>query len=87
MRRLSLFFFTLLIFIAASIPAFAYEWPPPEYEMPRTLLTTESVSYALSGVKLSMGAAANIGLRIMGITASVILIGIIFNSFFRRDKG
>lgn len=60
------------------VPAFAVEWPPPAYDMPRTVLDSEAAAYALSGLFDSMRAMGNIGLLIIGILISVSLIGTIF---------
>lgn len=59
--------------------AFAYDWPPEEYEMPRTVLTTEGVKESLSGLRDSIRSIANTGLVILGICLSVFLIPLLLN--------
>lgn len=60
------------------VPAFAVEWPPPAYDMPRTVIDSEAAAHALSGLSDSMRAMGNTGLLIIGILVSVSLIGTIF---------
>lgn len=64
-----------------SFPAYAFEWPPEKYDMPRTVLTVDLVGQSLSGLAGSIRAIANTGLMILGIWLSVCLIGGIFNKY------
>ena len=49
------------------VPAFAVDWPPPAYDMPRTVIDSETAAYALSGLFNSMRAIGDTGLLIIGI--------------------
>lgn len=75
MRKLICF---ILFFSLLFVSAFAVEWPPENYDMPRTILTPESAEYSLSGLADSIRSMGNVGLLILGITISVSLIGTIF---------
>ena len=63
---------------ALLVPAFAVEWPPPVYNMPRTAISSETAAYALSGLFDTIRSIGNTGLLILGIIISVSLIGTIF---------
>ena len=60
------------------VPAFAVDWTPPAYDMPRTVIDSETAAYALSGLFNSMRAIGDTGLLIIGILFSVSLVGAIF---------
>lgn len=81
-KRLSFVATAVLLFMLFSVPAFAVEWPPKNYEMPRTVLTPDIAGDALSGLFLSIKAMGNTGLIILGITLSFSLIQVIFNRLF-----
>ncbi len=82
MKRLLFIFVLFSFFLCAFVPAFAIDWPPKNYEMPRTVLTPNIVGAALSGLFSSIKAVGNTGLLITGITLSVSLIGTIFKVLF-----
>lgn len=67
--------------VMTSFPAYAFDWPPKEYDMPRTVLTVDLLGQSLSGLAGSIRAIANTGLMILGIWLSVCLIGGIFNKY------
>ncbi len=69
--------FSLALFI--STPVLAYQWPPEEYEMPRTVLTTETAGEALSGLRDSIRSIGNTGLAVLGACLSVFLIPVLFH--------
>jgi len=58
-------------FLSLFVSAFAVEWPPANYDMPRTVLTPESAAN-------SIRAMGNTGLLILGVVISVSLTGTIF---------
>lgn len=75
--------FFCLIFIFCVLCLFcAFTWPPENYEMPRTALDAATVEDSLSGLEVSFGSIANIGLIILGIIISVSLIAAIFRRLF-----
>lgn len=67
---------SLALFLAAPAPA--YQWPPEEYEMPRTVLTPEIAGESLSGLRDSIRSIGNTGLTVLGICLSVFLIPLLF---------
>ncbi len=69
--------FTLALAVLL-VPAFAVEWPPPVYNMPRTVIDSDAAARALSGLFDSMRAIGNTGLLLLGIVASVVLVSSIF---------
>ncbi len=80
MRRLVSLLTVIFIMSVAVVPAYAFDWPPKNYDMPRTVITGDTASYMLSGVKSSMRAISNVSLKIMGIIISFSLISYLFNS-------
>lgn len=81
-KRLCLFLVFVICFTAAAVPAFAVEWPPKSYDMPRTVLTPKLVTDSLAGLRSSIKSMGNTGLLILGITLSVSLIFSMFDDFF-----
>ena len=81
MNKRGITFCVFLSIFIFSLPAYAFEWPPKQYDMPRTVITTDLVGHALSGLTGSVRAIANTGLMILGIWLSVCLIGGIFNKY------
>lgn len=67
--------------LSSTSSAFAFDWPPKNYDMPRTVLTTDLVRNTLTGLAGSIRAIANTGLSILGIWLSVCLIGGIFDKY------
>ena len=82
MRRFLFPLVILFMVFTLSTPAFAYEWPPPPADIPRTVITADTVSIALSGVKTSLRSITNIGIKIMGIVVVFSLIGSLFDILF-----
>ena len=87
MKKLILIFTVLLIISTISLSVFASEtevikWPPPVYDMPRTVIDTETVSYFSSGLKTSVRSMANIGIKSFGIITVFYSIPIIFRVLF-----
>ncbi len=82
MRRLLSVILLFTLLLALSVPAFAADWPPETYVMPRTVISSEDVASSLSGFKISLGSIVNIGLVIFGILTSVLLISSIFKKVF-----
>lgn len=80
MKKYLSIFLSVMIFSCFCVPAFAYDWPPDNYDMPRTVITEDTASNALSGLFSTIRAIVNIGLLILGIILSVSLIGMIFDS-------
>lgn len=68
--------FSVLCFLCA------FTWPPEDYEMPRTLLDAATVEDTFSGLRVSFGSIANVGLILLGIILSVSLISTIFRRLF-----
>ena len=52
----------------------AFDWPPENYDMPRTVLTPDVLFDCLGGLVLSIKAVANTGLWILGILIPVAMI-------------
>jgi len=67
--------------LSSAPPALAFEWPPKNYDMPRTVLTTDLVRNTLTGLFGSIRSIANTGLMILGIWLSVCLIAGIFDKY------
>lgn len=74
-----------LLLAAALVLLCAYDWPPEPYEMPRTVLTPETVKDSLGGLTLSIKAIANTGLNILGVLVPVLLIFPLFDKLFLRE--
>lgn len=60
------------------IHSYALSWPPPNYDMPRTILHNDSFDYFSKSLRISYASITNVGLKILGITLSVGLISKIF---------
>ena len=68
----------ILILSLYSLPVHALSWPPPSYDMPRTVLNSESLDYLSGSVRMSYASVTNIGIKILGIVLSVGLISKMF---------
>lgn len=75
----------VLLLVAALILLCAYDWPPEPYEMPRTVLTPDTVKDSLGGLTLSIKAIANTGLNILGVLVPVLLIFPLFDKLILRE--
>lgn len=73
--KLVFVFFVLCLFCA-------FTWPPEKYDMPRTILDAAALEDSLSGLQVSIGSIANVGLIILGIIISVSVISSIFRRLF-----
>ena len=82
MKRLLHILLPGLFLLAAAVPACALDWPPPVYEMPRVAYDGSVFGVMTDSLKITMGAIANTGLRIIGVTGSVSLISLVFIRFF-----
>ncbi len=79
MRRLVFCLAVMIVVSSTVVPAYAFEWPPENYDMSYTVITEDTASLALSGIKSSLGSITNISIKIMGIVVSVSLIGSLFD--------
>ena len=75
----------LLLGLALSLLC-AYDWPPESYEMPRTVLTPDTVKDSLGGLTLSIKAIANTGLNILGVLVPVLLIFPLFDKLVLKES-
>ncbi len=81
MKKSAVLMTTLACLVFCAVPCFAeinVQWPPPTYDMPRTVFTSDMLSSLAKSLKLSLGAISSTGLRILGITISLSLISGIF---------
>lgn len=75
----------LLILVA---PAFAFDWPPENYDMPRTVLTTDTIKDSLTGLVNSIRSIADTGLLILAVLLPLFLILPLFEKLvFGNLKG
>lgn len=79
----------LLIFlfpcsVYADEVEYSFEWPPPDYEMPRVVISADAMENVFSGLKMSYASIANIGLKIFGKLTAITLIPSIFISVICR---
>lgn len=83
MKKSAVFLALILLLAFCSVPCFAeIQWPPPNYDMPRTVLSESSFDYLSESLKISYGALSSTGLRIAGVVFSVCLISGIFLRLF-----
>ena len=83
MKKSAVFLALILLLALCSVPCFAeIQWPPPNYDMPRTVLSESSFDYLSESLKISYGALSSTGLRIAGVVFSVCLISGIFLRLF-----
>lgn len=87
MRRLLSVILFIALFWALSVSAFAADWPPETYVMPRTFITAGQIKGSLSGLMTTIGSCVNIGLVILGILTSVSLIVTVFRRIFLGGLG
>lgn len=87
MRRLLSVILCIFLLLALSVPAFAADWPPKPYVMPRTVINASQIKDALSGLMTTIGSCVNIGLVILGILTSVSLIMTVFRRIFIGGLG
>ncbi len=87
MRRLLSVILLFTLLLALSVPAFAADWPPEPYDMPRTFITASQIKDSLSGLMTTIGSCVNIGLVILGILTSVSLIVTVFRRIFLGGLG
>ena len=85
MKKTAVFMTIIACLVFCAVPCFAeinVQWPPPNYDMPRTVFTPDMLEALPKSLKLTFGAISNTGLRIFGILASVSLISGIFIRLF-----
>ena len=83
MKKSAIFLAVILLLALSSVPCFAeIQWPPPNYDMPRTVLSESSFDYLSESLKISYGALSSTGLLIAGVVFSVCLISGIFLRLF-----
>lgn len=85
MKKAAIFITMLTCFLFCAVPCFAeidIPWPPPTYDMPRTVFTTDMLEALPKSLELTFGAISNTGLRIFGVLTSVSLISGIFIRLF-----
>lgn len=77
--------FLSVLLVVTLVLLCAFDWPPEPYEMPRTVLTPETVKDSLGGLMLSIKAIANTGLNLLGVLVLVLLILPLFNKLVLRE--
>lgn len=85
MKKTVVFITMFFCLITCAVPCFAeidIPWPPPTYDMPRTVFTTDMLEALPKSLELTFGAISNTGLRIFGVLTSVSLISGIFIRLF-----
>ena len=82
MKRLLQILLPSLFLSASILPAYAVEWPPPMYDMPRVAYDGSVFSSMVDSLKITMGSIVNTGLRIAGVISSVTLIALVFGRLF-----
>ena len=82
MKRLLQALLSVLLLSASIIPVYAYEWPPPVYDMPRVAYDGSAFGVMVDSLKITLGAITNTGFRIAGAMGSVILIAVFFYNLF-----
>lgn len=74
MKKGRLAFIVFLAVLILVVPALAFDWPPENYDMPRTVLTTDTVKDSLAGLVNSIRSIADTGLIILVVLLPIFLI-------------
>ena len=85
MKKYFAFLFAVIIFLFTVVPAFAYDWPPENYEMPRTVLTADTMKNSLAGLIASIRSIADTGLNIIGVLLPIFIILPLFDKLFFKN--
>lgn len=71
-------FFLFPCSVYADEVKYSFEWPPPAYDMPRVVINSDEVENVFSGLKISYGSIANVGLKMFGKLKAITLIPSVF---------
>ena len=85
MKKYFAFLFAVVILFLSAVSAFAYDWPPESYEMPRTVLTADTVKNSLAGLIASIRSIADTGLNIIGVLLPIFIILPLFDKLFFQN--
>lgn len=85
MKKYLAFLLTVIILSFSVFPVYAYDWPPENYDMPRTVLTIDTVKNSLAGLVNSIRSIADTGLIILVVLLPLFLILPLFDKLVIRN--